>query len=103
MGLNVDIRIDELVLHGFPAASSQRVADALQAELTRLLLREHRPNGPRRLANQDGYDRDSIGAGIRLSHNSTPERTGRALARTLHESLQAAPESARAEPRGAGR
>lgn len=103
MGLNVDVRIDELVLHGFPAATGQRIADALQTELTRLLLREHHPNAPRPLAKRDNFDRDVIGAGIRLSHNATPERTGRALARTLHDSLQAAPSSMRAEPRGAGR
>jgi hypothetical protein len=35
--MDIVIEIDELVLHGFPAADRHRIADAVQAELTRIV------------------------------------------------------------------
>ena len=89
MGVNIDLRIDELVLHGFPATSRDRIADALRAELTRLLLRE---SGSK--TTLESASRDGVAATVRLPYRASPERTGRALANSLHTTLRSEPKEA---------
>lgn len=43
--MNVTIEIDELVLHGFPAADRHAIADALETELARLVAERGLPAG----------------------------------------------------------
>lgn len=41
--MNLVIEIDELVLHGFPAADRYRIGDAVQAELARIFAERGLP------------------------------------------------------------
>jgi hypothetical protein len=42
---NVELHIDELVLHGFAAADRARIGAAVEQELTRLIARQGLPAG----------------------------------------------------------
>jgi hypothetical protein len=43
--MNVNLHIDELVLHGFPPGDRYRIAAAVEAELARLIEGQGIPNG----------------------------------------------------------
>jgi hypothetical protein len=85
--MNVDIRIDELVLRGFPAITRHRIADALQAEMARLFAAS--PNAIEHIRGVGTVD--SISAHLRVPAGASPERIGRGLARSLHDTIAPAP------------
>jgi hypothetical protein len=83
--MKIELRIEELVLHGFPAGTDRhRIARAVEMELQRLLesgaLRETPPAG-REVAE---IRAESFAVGPR----ATPESIGVQLARTLGEGLR---------------
>jgi hypothetical protein len=92
--MSIDLRIDELVLHGFPAASRRRIARALQTELTRLMTQQARSGE----ALGGSFARDDLALDFRIPHDATPERTGRALARSVHQNMSPAPASRATSP-----
>lgn len=88
---SVTLSIDEVVLRGFPPVDRHRVADAMTAELTRLLEDEGLPEGM-------GKDAAALAPlPMRLPAGAGPEAIGREIARTVHAGLcrQAAPEGRR--------
>lgn len=80
----VDLRIDEIVLHGFPALNRHRVLDAAHAELAQLL--GSRGLHPRSLARDRSEDRP---VEVQVPPNSTPESVGRTIARAIYRGLSA--------------
>jgi hypothetical protein len=79
----VELRIDELVLHGVDPADRHRIGDAVERELTRLLAR--RPLSPTLAA---GGDIDRIeGVSRRLARRSSADTVGAAAARAIHEGM----------------
>lgn len=44
MGMTMDIRIEELVLHGFDPRDGKRIGEALKRELTRLFTEQGIPD-----------------------------------------------------------
>ena len=81
--MRVEVDIEELVLHGFPPHQRQRIADALRAELARLLTEEGVPDGW-----QQGGTISQLNAGeIRVPVPAAPERTAREVARSIYGGL----------------
>lgn len=78
----IHLHIDELVLHGFEPAERHAIADAVQRELTSLLMQQ--PLHPR-----SGTDvrRAKANAGSVTAASSRPTDTGRQVARALHSTV----------------
>ena len=87
---DVSVRIDELVLHGFPPGGHRRLAEALQAELARLLAADP-PGALRRVTAAPPAPHLPT---VTLAPDTGPAAAGRAVARALHRSL-AMPEARR--------
>ncbi len=88
----VELRIEELVLHGVPAGDRLRVADAFERELSRIIAERGLP---------PGLDRPvAVGSlaapDLSVQRGAAPRAMGESLAGAVYESL------ARAAPRGAG-
>jgi hypothetical protein len=77
---NVNVHIEELVLHGFAPGDRHRVATALQAELTRLLAETGAPPAWSRNAEIPRLDAGAIDA----APSSRPETVGAHAARAIH-------------------
>ena len=80
----VKLRINELVLNGFPPQDRQRIAQAVQQELTRLLSRGPVPSALTRGGAIPGLD----GGEFHVKHGATPEQTGVQVARNLYGGLK---------------
>lgn len=81
---SVDLHIEEMMLHGFPAADRYRIGDAVRQELSRLLAE---PDGTETLV-QSGY-RSMIDAGsIKVEPSMTPEAIGGIIAQSLHKGFR---------------
>lgn len=99
---DVSVRIDALVLHGFPPGAHRGMAEALQAELARLLAADPPGALPSALpADPPGALRPAAAAppavhvpSVTLAPDTGPAAAGRAVARALHRSL-ATPEGRR--------
>ena len=79
---DVEVHVDELVLHGFPARDRHAVGEALRAELARLIAEG---GVPARLALADGAARLD-GGSFRASHGQRPADVGAAVARAVYGS-----------------
>jgi hypothetical protein len=110
----LDLRIDELVLHGFAPSDRHALAAAIERELARL-FREggvpptllDRGQGERIL---DSYRLDA--GSFAVPHDAPADAVGMQVARAIHRGLGGAPEPAHStrqstsptpEPGGAGR
>jgi len=100
---NVELHIDELILHGFAPADRYRIGEALQCELERLFTEQGIP-----AALLEGGDVDKLELGsFQLSHGAQSGAIGIQVARALYGGLsnsairgQAQPSPAQAEHRG---
>lgn len=81
--MDVRLRIDELVLHGFPASDRYRIAAAVETELARLLAEQGVPPGLAKGKSVPVLDTGSI----RLSPDAGPQRIGTQIARSLFGGL----------------
>jgi hypothetical protein len=73
----IELHIDELVLHGFDPRDRHRIGDAVQSELTRLLAE-------RGLRTAQPFDRAVVSAGsVTLPRNAQPRAVGSRVARAL--------------------
>lgn len=82
--MNITIEIDELVLHGFPAADRHAIAGALEQELARLLAERGLPTG---LA--DGSELELAPAGrFTLAPNARSATVGASAAEAVHQALR---------------
>ena len=90
----VDLNIEELVLHGFPAADRHKIAGAMQRELSRLL----RGDAAARAAGGEAAHyqmADHVNAGsLAVAHAAAPDAVGRQVARAVHLSMATAPRTA---------
>jgi hypothetical protein len=77
----IEVHIEELVLHGFTPGSRWDVAEALQSELHRLLAERGIPEAWR--ANPGHMDAGPIQAGARTE----PAATGKQAARAVYGGL----------------
>jgi hypothetical protein len=82
--MKLDITIEELVLHGFPAADRNRISEALQHEFARLLTTEGTPASFR-----NGGNIQSMNAGsIRLAAAGGPRKVGAQVAQAVYGGLK---------------
>ena len=82
-GRRVDLHIEQLVLHGFPASDRQRIGNALQRELQRLVAEQ---GLPRAIGSDSTIARLDAGAFDVVPH-ATAETIGAQVARVLYQGL----------------
>ncbi len=81
--MNVELRIEELVLHGFPPGDSRRIGDAVQHELSRLFAERGVPPSVAR-----GGDTPHLEAGaFEMEQDLRADAVGARVARSLYEGL----------------
>lgn len=79
----IDLRIDELILHGFAARDRHRIAASLERELSRLISQ----GGPAHLP-PNSIQLDRINAGsFRLDPAAGPNHIGRTVAQRVYRQL----------------
>ena len=81
--MNVNLRIDELVLHGFPPGDRYPIATALEAELARLIGAQGIPTG---LANGGSIAVLDAGS-FSIATASRPQQIGTQIAQALFGGL----------------
>jgi len=81
--MNVNLRIDELVLHGFPPGDRYRIATALEAELARLIEAQGIPTG---LANGGSVPMLDAGS-FAVAPGARPQQIGAQIAQALFGGL----------------
>lgn len=79
---NLELHIEELVLHGFAPGDRRRIGDAVERELARLFAAE----APRALAQGAEIERLDAGS-FRAAQGSTPEAIGAQIAQALYGGL----------------
>jgi len=81
---NIELNIDELVLHGFAPGDRYRIGEAVEQELTRLLADRGVPQSLERggeIANMDG-------GAIEVTTGSRAEAIGAQVARAVYGGLR---------------
>ena len=82
---SVTLRIEELVLHGFPPGDRYRIADAVERELRRLLTER---GVPTEWATSALLPVDSVSAGgFELAPGARPDRVGSQIAEAIYGGL----------------
>lgn len=89
---NIELHIDELILHGFTPADRYHIGEAIQGEMVRLLTEQGIPAGLQ--ADGDLYRLD-LGS-FQVSHGARPDAIGIQVAQVLHEGLKNSPGRERA-------
>ncbi|HEY5055269.1 MAG TPA: hypothetical protein VIJ38_07805 [Acidobacteriaceae bacterium] len=79
----IDLRIDELILHGFPVRDRHRIAAALQRELSRLIAQGDLAHLPPNSIQLDRIDAGSF----RLDPAAGPNHIGRTVAQRVYRQL----------------
>jgi hypothetical protein len=80
-GSGLDLRIDELVLHGFAPGDRYAIAASLERELSRLYAEDGVPPS----LGGDRFRRDA--GAFEVPHGATPDAVGIQVARAIHRSL----------------
>ncbi len=80
MPKNIELHIEELVLHGFAPGDRYRIAEAVEAELTRLFAEQ---GTPQPLSNGGEIERMDGGT-FEMTHSSKPEVIGAQVARAVY-------------------
>lgn len=82
-GRRIELRIDELILHGFEPGDRHRIGEAVQNELGRLLRGQGTP-----LAAENRGRIDVIkGGAFTVTPGGGPESTGMQIARAVHDGI----------------
>ncbi len=80
---NIELHIEELVLHGFPRSQQHRIGEAIRQEL----LRQFSEGGiPDVLTRQDNISRLNAGS-IQVEQGGKPERIGMQVAQAVYSSV----------------
>jgi len=82
--MKIDVSIEELILHGFPAADRYRISEALQHELSRLFTSE----GPPPSLQSSGSIESMEAGSIRLPPGGSPRMVGAQVARAVYGGLK---------------
>lgn len=80
---SVELRIEELVLHGFAPGDRHRIAGAIEGELTRLFAEQPLPAVLKRNNSVDRID----GGAFHVAINMKPARIGEQIAGAVHGGL----------------
>jgi hypothetical protein len=81
----LELHIEELVLHGFPAGDRFRIGDAVEQELSRLIVEQG-------LGLTTELNMEALDAGtFRVGANARPQAIGRQLAHNVHQGLSTPP------------
>jgi hypothetical protein len=80
--MRVEISIERLSLHGYPAAAARRIRAALERELAQLILKKGLP----RSLSEDAHRRRLQAPAAQLSAGADAP-AGRAVARSVYRSL----------------
>ena len=82
---NIELRIDEMILDGVPAAQRFQIANAVQSELTGKLTREGIPQS---LVYATGHSTDVVdGGAIPLASGARSESVGSQLAGAIYRGI----------------
>lgn len=81
--MNVELRIEELVLHGFPPGNHERIGESVESELSRLFTEQGVPPS---LARSADVPRLDAGA-FQMNQGLGAEAAGEQIARALHERM----------------
>lgn len=92
----LELHIEELVLHGFPAGHRFGIGDAVQQELARLVAEQGLPGVMAHPVNIDRIDAGTIQVGM----GARPRMIGTQLAEKLHQQFTPAQRKAHQQPRG---
>ena len=82
--MNIELEIDELVLHGIAAADRVAVGEAVQHELTRLLTERGVPPSLEQAGNASVLHGDAI----HLRGAAQPQTFGQQVAAAIYRSLE---------------
>jgi len=80
---NIELYIDQLVLHSFPRGDRQRIGEAIRQELLRQLGEQGIPDA---LARQDHVARLNAGS-VQVEQGGRPERIGMQVAQAVYGSV----------------
>ena len=82
--MDIELHIEELVLHGFAARDRRQIAEALQQELLRLMSAEGAGNLP-----QTALLLERVNAGaIQIQAGQKPQLAGRQIARAVYRGMR---------------
>jgi hypothetical protein len=79
---NVELHIEELVLHGFKPGDRHQIGEAVERELARLLAEQGLPQV------QDAEVPRLAGGQLHLSPNDNPDTVGRGLAGNIFQGIR---------------
>jgi hypothetical protein len=89
----LDLRIEEIVLHGYDPGDRRAFADALQRELTALFAQPQRAGWPAEAA---GSAHLSLNAGaIEIAHGARPHTVAAQVAGAIHRGVTQPPSHGR--------
>jgi hypothetical protein len=83
MPADVELHIEELVLHGFAPGDHHRLGEAVQRELARLLAEQGVPPGLAQGGEMERLD----GGGFRIEATGKPEAIGAGVAQAVYGGL----------------
>jgi hypothetical protein len=95
---NVEVHIEELVLHGFAPSDQFRISDAVQREITRLIAEQRMPGIIRTPLVIDRLDAGRF----KVPPGGRPESIGRQAAQSLHQQLSSPGRRSRTAVAGSG-
>ena len=81
--MNVELHIEELVLHGFPPGDRHRIGDAVERELSRLFAERGVPHS----LVQGGEVAHLDSGAFEMARGTEPAVIGGRVARTVYEGL----------------
>jgi len=87
--MNIVIEIDELVLHGFPAADRYRIGEAVQAGLARIFAERGLPGTSLQSMTAARLD----GGAFNVAAGLPADAVGNGVAAAVHRAVAAAPDS----------
>src|SRR5271163_2317826 len=84
LSASVEVRIEELVLHGFPPGDRHRIGEAVERELSRMFSEQGVPFG---MVESRGIDQ-SDGGSFRTTPRSTGGVIGKQIAQAVYGGLR---------------
>ncbi len=84
MNQQIELHIEELVLHGFPPNQRHAIAQAIEMNLTRLLTEQQTPAAWQ----QNGKVRSINAGSIHINNVSKTEVTGNKIANAVYKSFR---------------
>ena len=81
---NVELQIQELVLHGFSAADRHQISDAIRTELARQLAQ----HGVPKLLTRDGRIRQLDAGAVNVALGSRADTVGKQVAQSVYQGLK---------------